>query len=121
MRACRFLLLLLLLSVPRPGRADVDLPAAAENGHVALPANVVTKIPLLLTDRKGIAVQNRDAASIWCGWAPETATAADGWEVPGHTSAGFDARSTGGKGPFLYCLSVAGQVSPTDTRYMGMR
>lgn len=93
-------------------------------GKVQISAATATKIPTLgLAGRDGLVVQNRDSASIFCGW--DTAvTTANGIEVTSGTVQTFEIGFSGTPATppnTLYCYSLSGQTSPADTRYMEIR
>lgn len=103
--------------------ADATTPALATipgNAKVALPAATAT-LMVTFTIQAAVSIQNRDAASIFCGTSAAV-TNTNGIEIVAGGSKSISAVTVSATLPlFIYCYSVAGQVSPADTRLLGVR
>lgn len=96
-------------------------------GAIELAAATPTKMPTTgLLGRTGVTIQNLGAAEIWCGVGADpldpVLTATNGVRIAAGTSAIFFlSYKNNTEGPWVWCLSVAGQTAPADTRWLETR
>lgn len=94
---------------------------AGTYGKLTLLAVTATPIPASpLVGRYAVAVQNLDAAAIYCGW-DASVTAFNGWKVDPATSFSVDISYDANLGrATLYCFSTAGTAADA-IRWMEVR
>ncbi|MFH1010999.1 MAG: hypothetical protein V1784_07175 [bacterium] len=106
------LLLILIASVS----AQPYTAPRGRYGQVAVTAAAAIQIPMLLTARQGVLVQNLGPNAIFCGF-DNAVTTANGISVAANggtysTSAGWD-----GTNLTVWCRTTVLQVAPADTRW----
>lgn len=94
--------------------------AKLTNGFQTLAAGTCAQVPaagVTTSGRGSILIANLDSARIWCGGSCSPALDLNGFPIDPGEKAEFDQPYTN-LGGAVFCLSVAGQTAPNNTRWM---